>query len=125
MTNFFWDLYQNRWIAEVSARTRDAGSAARSARDKANDVERRIDALILTNMAMWSFLSERLGVTEEQLLDRMTEIDLSDGKLDGKARGTSGVRTCSDCGKPLSKRHPKCFYCGAADAGAKPFGRAT
>lgn len=64
MLLFLWDMYQSQQIARVDAQAATARSAARDASDRAQDVERRIDALMLTNMAMWSLLSERLGITD-------------------------------------------------------------
>lgn len=55
----------------------------------------------------------------------MTEIDLSDGKLDGKVREQPGVSACASCGRTLSKRHARCFYCTAPNPSAKPFGKAS
>ena len=43
-----------------------------------------IDTLALSCAAMWELLSEKLGVTEQELLAKIEEIDLRDGKLDGK-----------------------------------------
>ena len=88
----------------------DAGNRADAAARTARDLEARIERLTLVNLAMWSLLREKLGFTEEILLDRVREIDLQDGVLDGKvARQTS---KCSQCGRMMSARHNKCLYCG-------------
>ena len=112
-----WELYQYKKINEASAR---AGAASTKAGDLKSDLkllERRTDRLTLTTMAIWTILSEKLGVTEEELVAKISEIDLSDGKLDGKIHVP--VRSCPSCGRTLSKRHNKCMYCGAEpdDAG--------
>ena len=53
---------------------------------------------------------EHSGLTDEQLLAKVSEIDLRDGVADGKIRG--GAEPCKKCGRTLSKRHMSCMYCG-------------
>ena len=72
----------------------------------------RTDRIALTTMAMFALMSERLGITEADLEAKMEEIDLADGKLDGKVRVESNE--CPSCQRPISKRHKKCMYCGSA-----------
>jgi len=70
----------------------------------------RIDRMMLACEAMWSFLSEKLSLTDDELVQRMNDLDLSDGKLDGKVR--KGAVSCPKCGRTISRRLPKCIYCG-------------
>jgi hypothetical protein len=81
------------------------------ARSEVQQIEQRFDRLILVNMALWSLLQEKTGLTEQDLLDRVQEIDLADGQLDGKAR--KPVVKCPDCDRVMSSRHKRCLYCGA------------
>ena len=71
----------------------------------------RLDKLILINMAMWSLIQEKTGLTEEDLAGRMQEIDLKDGVADAKITRT--VKQCGNCGRTISKRHNKCLFCGS------------
>jgi hypothetical protein len=82
-------------------------------------MEQRIDALVLANLAMWSILREKLGVTDEELEARVKELDLADGQQDGKLR--VGPRMCEKCKRPNSPRWRKCLYCGHAFAASTPF----
>ncbi|HKQ48422.1 MAG TPA: hypothetical protein VJZ71_10165 [Phycisphaerae bacterium] len=83
---------------------------ARDAKRDASVLEERLDRLTLMSAAMWSLLSERLGVVEDELVKRVQELDLSDGKLDGKIGLNIGE--CPKCRRQLSKRHRRCLYCG-------------
>ena len=85
-----------------------AGEARRDVRDVAAELERTQ----LACAAMWSILQEKLGVSDEDLIARINEIDLSDGKLDGKVR--KGAVSCPKCNRTISQRLPKCLYCGQA-----------
>lgn len=73
------------------------------------DLENRVDSLSLICQAMWELLQERTNVTEDMLIEKVHEIDLEDGKLDGKRN--KQVSYCLECHRPLSKRHHRCMYC--------------
>ncbi len=95
--------------AETSANM--AGAKADRARNDVQQIEQRLDCLVLANMALWSLLQEKTGLTEQDLLDRVQQIDLADGQADGKAR--TPPAKCPDCGRMMSPRHKRCLYCGA------------
>lgn len=75
------------------------------------ELERRIDHLALACQALWEILSERVGVTHEELTKKMTEIDLRDGRQDG--RMGPRVIQCPACGRNVSASKPTCMFCGA------------
>ena len=66
----------------------------------------------LVCQALWELVSERLGLTDEDLAKRVEEIDLRDGQADGKI-GTRQL-TCPQCGRPANSSRRTCVYCGAA-----------
>lgn len=88
------------------------------ARAKADTVEHRLDRALLTMEAMWTLLRESLDLTDEQLAERIVEVDESDGVLDGKVR--KPPRACPHCQKTIPGRFPRCLYCGGAVA-IEPF----
>lgn len=88
----------------------DASSRADIAARTVKELEARIERLTLVSLAMWSLLREKTGLTEENLLDRVREIDLQDGVLDGKVERVA--HKCAKCGRTMSTRHNKCMYCG-------------
>ena len=106
--------------AQVAARAADA--AAIKATDARSDVQvlrAAVDKLILVDRALWEIIAETHGLTEEYLLNKVNEIDMRDGALDGKMR--EPIRKCSSCGKVLQQGRTKCIYCGTKDEGANPF----
>lgn len=106
-----WEIYQQGRIAEARGRADAAAEQSRGVKSALHELERRTDRLALTTMAIWQLMSEKMGVTEADLEDKIREIDLSDGKLDGRVRVETN--TCASCNRRLSKRHTKCMYCGA------------
>jgi len=107
-----WGLHQHRQISAAQADAARATSRAGTADRNVEALIDRLDKLTLVNMAVWSLVREQLELTEEQLAERVREIDLADGVEDGKV--TPQVAKCPQCGRVMSPRHKKCIYCGAA-----------
>lgn len=113
--DIFWELYQLK-------RTSDAIATARDAERKATDLESRVDPkvfqlekqverLSLGCQAMWELLTEILGVDQETILAKMEEIDLRDGKRDGKIHREQVE--CQSCGRLGHTGRARCLYCGS------------
>ncbi len=70
----------------------------------------RIDKLSLLVLALWTLLKDKTGLSDEQLIEKVKELDLADGSLDGKI-GESTFR-CPKCGAAVSTRLNRCQFCG-------------
>lgn len=91
----------------------DAQSAARRAE---NALARLEDALDRQALVIRTLLTacEKAGLFNEGAFrELMNDIDLSDGKLDGKFKPQAGPQSCPACGKTNGKRAVSCMYCGA------------
>lgn len=73
-------------------------------------LEKELDRLTLITQAMWELLQAKTGLEDDDLAQLVEEIDLRDGKLDGKI--TPQPETCADCGRTKSIRTQMCFFCG-------------
>ena len=91
---------------------------ADSAKRAAEAVDSRLERALLTMEAMWTLLRDKLGVTEQELADRIVEIDMTDGVLDGKVRRPP--LTCQACNRTIPRRLARCMYC-TADVQHDPF----
>lgn len=100
----FWELSQLQRVSEVD-------EDAQRARRAAENVAEQVDKAMLACQAVWTLVRDKLGLTDEDLLARVRELDLTDGKLDGKARHTT--RNCTGCHREVTRRFPRCMYCGA------------
>ncbi len=96
-------------VMSASHHSEPQSSSAPTAVD--HELSRRLDQLTLATMAMWELIRDQTALSENDLLDKMQEIDLRDGKADGKL--VSGIKTCKACNRPVNPRHKKCLYCGA------------
>ena len=108
--SMFWGMSAARSAAASQTAATRASSDARQAQTEVQELEARLDRVMLASEAMWTLLREKMGVTDEELLNRINDIDLSDGKLDGKVRKTAV--SCPKCSRTISRRFPQCMYCG-------------
>lgn len=106
----FWPLRGEIDGGTIRAETDAAAANARRARQSADELELRLERAMLANEAMWSLLREKLHLTDVDLAQRINEIDLSDGTLDGKVR--KSAVSCPKCQRAIARRFNKCMYCG-------------
>lgn len=78
---------------------------------KRRDLEHRIDKLELVCESLWLIIKKEKNLTETDLIERISQVDLKDGNFDGKKRKENSVE-CGTCGRMNSKRQKKCMYCG-------------
>ncbi len=89
--------------------TAQAEGTGRRAQSSAKELEVRLDRALLACEAMWTIMREKLDVTDVELVERINDIDLSDGVLDGKVRKSAA--SCPSCKRTISTRLPRCIYC--------------
>ncbi|TVP16082.1 hypothetical protein [Shewanella sp. KCT] len=104
-----YDIFQNFRINDLAREAGQAKSHARANEVSLQGLQDQIDHLSMVCLAM-SELLEEIGFNKEMLVAKIQEIDLRDGKLDGKF--TPAIH-CSGCGRKLAPRHVTCLYCGA------------
>jgi hypothetical protein len=98
---------------ERAAAGRDAARAehkAAAAQSQARLVEANLARVLLICEALWEILRDKFGLSDEQLREKIQEIDLRDGTLDEKCQRKAVE--CPGCGHTVSGRHPACLYCG-------------
>ena len=71
-----------------------------------------IEKLYLLVEALWSIVRETSGLKDEDLAELVRQIDLQDGKLDGRNSSNADIRKCANCGKTLLRGQARCLYCG-------------
>jgi len=78
---------------------------------KINYLEHRINKLYLITEALWLLIKEKYNLDDENLTELIVAIDMKDGRHDGKV-AVKGTHNCPKCGKPNSRKHLYCIYCG-------------
>jgi hypothetical protein len=111
------------------ARANRAQTAGEQASRTASDVRTQnesiqfdIEKLFMITEALWAILKDQHGYTDDQLGQMIEDIDLRDGKLDGKVAKSTERAVCTQCGRTIIQRQAKCLYCGAP-APQQPFER--
>jgi hypothetical protein len=94
-----------------------ASKTAERAKSKATALQGRINVLeanlakaLLISETLWEFIKENHDLTDEQLRQKVYEVDMRDGTLDGKNQRKAVE--CPNCRHMVSPRHPACLYCG-------------
>lgn len=113
----FWEFYQMSAINSADRKAADAEGRARHVENRSRffekdlrELQSRVDGLALGCQALWELLCENTSLSDRDIEARMQEIDLRDGKADGKMSTT--VRDCPTCHRPVNARRPTCLYCG-------------
>jgi len=107
--------------AGVSSVARQAQSDARDAKTELEFVKHDIERLLMITEALWMLLKKEHGYEDSELTKMISQIDLRDGKLDGRVARTAPQR-CPYCARPVSQRRSFCIFCGKAIP-AEIFGR--
>ena len=116
-----WELYQYGRIHQAS---QDAAQALGSAHRAASDVgdlrravtglEQQVERLTMATLAMVEIMRDRYGMTEAEFEAKVREIDLRDGRLDGKLKQqVQSPRNCPSCHRPNGSPRAACLYCGS------------
>ena len=109
--SIFWGLHHSHRCATATLDATEAKFTARDAQMKIRFLEQQCDKTLLVCEALWTLLREKHALTEEELIERVNQIDLTDGKLDGRVRRPPVQ--CPKCGRTTPKRFFQCIYCGA------------
>lgn len=78
--------------------------------NRVEDLNERIDRLIMLVEAMWMIMEEA-GHTPEVLVAKLEEIDRQDGVLDGQVRAQAV--DCPSCDSTVALGLTNCQFCGA------------
>jgi hypothetical protein len=106
------DLHQYQRIGEAESKAARAGESSDRVRRDMEDLRRRADALTLVCHALWEILQGHAGLADEEILHKIEEIDLRDGRADGRI--TPELVACPKCARRTKSTRPVCIYCGTA-----------
>jgi hypothetical protein len=108
--HYGWIEYNS--YANAQRASEGAMDAARRAENALSRLEDTIDRQMLVIRTLLTACEKAGLFNEQQFRELMNDVDLSDGRLDGKFKPQAGPRECSNCGKPNGKRAVTCMYCG-------------
>ncbi len=99
-----------REAAAQAQRTNEVSQATNLVRTDLNNLREQVEHLALLSQSLWELLQERLQITEAELEQKVQEVDLRDGTVDGKI--TRHPLRCPKCLRVSNSRHKRCLYCG-------------
>ena len=74
-------------------------------------MEAKVERLLIITEALWTILKEKQGLDDQELARQMVQIDLRDGKLDGRV-STTPPAICPKCNRVVGKNLVRCMFCG-------------
>ena len=86
-------------------------SLSQPSNSNTNALEKKINKLSLLCWSMWTLIMESADLTEQDLMQRVKDLDQLDGKADGQV--SRPISKCTKCDRVLSEQHSRCLYCGA------------
>jgi len=106
-----WALSQMAKGPDESMMSQDASLKANSALNQLEGMKSDIERLLMITEALWIILKEEHGYTDDMLVQKVNEVDLKDGKLDGKV-AAKGPAECPKCHRKVLSRSNQCLFCG-------------
>ena len=103
----------------IEQSVQEAPKTRRSAPEDVQQLRERLDRLILICKASFELLQDTTGVSDRQLVERIVEIDLRDGNVDGKM--TPQQKRCPSCGAGICAKFSRCLFCGHVDTSGDAF----
>jgi hypothetical protein len=85
-------------------------------------IQREIEKLLMITEALWRIVKEEHGYSDELLIQKIQEVDMRDGTLDGRVSKSAERPTCPKCGRVIIRNQHACLFCGAP-VEQKPFER--
>jgi len=121
--NYAWNAYQQYQVHNTNGSAAGINSGASGdmtgVQTTVYRLEEKIGRLALINRAMYELLKDSARISDEQLAAKVTEIDLRDGREDGKV--TPQQKKCPQCDSMICARFNRCLFCGYIDPDGDPF----
>lgn len=119
MLDFLWNAGQDLQQHETRRQLEQNEELALDAKAKVTLLEHKLQRLTLVTEALWEIVKHETGRKDADLIAIMTDLDLSDGKRDGKHRRPAAK--CHQCGRSFQRAHARCMYCNTPNREASAF----
>ena len=102
----------HRRISSVRSDIRDQKLNLDESELSAVSMRQDIEKLFLIVEALWGIIKQTTNLTDEDFKELIRQIDLEDGKPDGRNSSNAEIRKCTNCGRTILRGQTKCAYCG-------------
>lgn len=103
------DFFESLQIIDNELTAKTAKTGVEANEEYLEILSAKLDAVALMAVAAIELLQEE-GVAQHRVAKKMQEIDLRDGRLDGKL---AAHYECQSCGNRVNKKRKFCHFCGA------------
>lgn len=112
--DIIYDLIQNRRIDTVRTEVRQARHKVEDVDADLMQLEMRFERLNLMANAIWKLVKEKTGATDADLRELIEQLDMKDGRRDGRAGQEVNVEKipCAGCPRRIAQTSMICHYCG-------------
>jgi hypothetical protein len=121
-----WDVFQQAQIHsaanQADSAKQDSARTDRQLQTETQRLESKIDGLALICQALYEVLRERTAISEQEIEAKIKEIDLRDGRSDGRITGHP--TQCPNCNRTAHTRQNVCMYCSTPIPGGHLFEKA-
>ncbi len=128
MLDLIWNFFQQGKLVENDFKTKMHDEKLKSQSHKQTNIEARVrelekrhEQLKLVTLSLWSMLRDRSGLKESDLREYVDEIDLLDGRRDGKVDLGKEKILCDGCDRIVLTTSLACPYCGTSNKMGNPF----
>ncbi len=128
MIDIIWDLFQQGQINNLNSgrvaeleKARDQDAKTWRLEDRLKELEQRHEQLKLVTLALWAMLRDQSGFKESDLRRYVAQVDMLDGKRDGKASLEPTSVRCGGCNRMVIGTATVCVYCGTSVRRDSPF----
>lgn len=110
MEEYIWSIQRDYRLKSSEREAARAASKAGMASDEVRRLSSQVDRLTLACQAMWELVRDRTDLSEDDLAQKIEEIDSRDGAVDGKLGAR--IVPCPSCGRNSNSRRSSCVWCG-------------
>ena len=107
-------MTQNRTASNESVESIHESYSAKHTAQRAEQQVKILEANLTKTMmiceALWELLAEKTDLTEQELYQKIFDVDMRDGVQDNKNQRKASK--CPNCNRMVSRRHAACLYCG-------------
>ena len=99
----------NLRVARLAGETSRAKSELSGFKLEMRMLEENLARALMINEALWELMRDKLKLTDQDLCEKLYEVDMRDGELDGKNQAKAVA--CPQCKRRVSARRAVCMYC--------------
>lgn len=96
-----YDIRQNQRISKAQTENKRTARTVQESQESIEELRQSVQKLSLACQAMWQLLQTNSGLSEQDLLEALQNIE-----------DKNAAQNCAKCGRVQQSKKPNCLYCG-------------